>query len=271
MITLSELESRIQTLVEDHLVNHLPGLKPEDRIAQKLASVMHSQIKIGEADDIFVPNMFIILSNPARPGNWQEDPRYLNELAHALEIAGAEAGIKFSARPMVTSSQDTTLPHNEIRILASFSPVSMGETRNMVVDTTGERNSNTIPGNSFLILEGAKVIPIDQAVINIGRRLDNQIVIDDPRISRSHAQIRAIKGRLVVFDLNSTGGSYVNGNRIHQAVLYPGDVISLAGVTLIFGQDLNTDQTDDKPTQPNTTTSTDQPDGIIQDEIKPPV
>ena len=61
--------------------------------------------------------------------------------------------------------------------------------------------------------------------------------IDDPRVSRNHAQLRAIKGRYVVFDLNSTGGTFINGRRASQGVLYPGDVISLAGVMLIFGQD----------------------------------
>jgi pSer/pThr/pTyr-binding forkhead associated (FHA) protein len=40
-----------------------------------------------------------------------------------------------------------------------------------------------------------------------------------------------------LFDLNSTGGTFVNGQRTSQTVLYPGDVISLAGVALIFGQD----------------------------------
>ena len=49
--------------------------------------------------------------------------------------------------------------------------------------------------------------------------------------------MRAIKGRFVLFDLNSTGGTFVNGQRTSQTVLYPGDVISLAGVALIFGQD----------------------------------
>jgi pSer/pThr/pTyr-binding forkhead associated (FHA) protein len=67
--------------------------------------------------------------------------------------------------------------------------------------------------------------------------LENQLVIDDPRVSRNHAQLRAIKGRFALFDLNSTGGTFVNGQRTSQTVLYPGDVISLAGVALIFGQD----------------------------------
>ena len=89
----------------------------------------------------------------------------------------------------------------------------------------------------FLIIEGVKVHPLNETVVNIGRRLENQLVIDDPRVSRNHAQLRAIKGRFVLFDLNSTGGTFVNGQRTSQTVLYPGDVISLAGVALIFGQD----------------------------------
>ena len=79
--------------------------------------------------------------------------------------------------------------------------------------------------------------PLTEPVVNIGRRLENQLVIDDPRVSRNHAQLRAIKGRFVLFDLNATGGTFVNGQRTSQTVLYPGDVISLAGVALIFGQD----------------------------------
>jgi pSer/pThr/pTyr-binding forkhead associated (FHA) protein len=33
------------------------------------------------------------------------------------------------------------------------------------------------------------------------------------------------------------GGTFVNDKRIHQSILFPGDVISLAGVSLVFGQD----------------------------------
>jgi pSer/pThr/pTyr-binding forkhead associated (FHA) protein len=114
----------------------------------------------------------------------------------------------------------------------------MAETQGMQntpVDESHEENG--IPENAFLIIEGVKVYALAESVVNIGRRLENQLVIDDPRVSRNHAQLRAIKGRFVLFDLNSTGGTFVNGQRTSQTVLYPGDVISLAGVALIFGQD----------------------------------
>jgi pSer/pThr/pTyr-binding forkhead associated (FHA) protein len=52
-----------------------------------------------------------------------------------------------------------------------------------------------------------------------------------------HAQLRAIRGRYVIFDLGSSGGTFINGVRLGQSTLAPGDVISLAGVNLVFGQD----------------------------------
>lgn len=109
---------------------------------------------------------------------------------------------------------------------------------NPSIEPETPETDDAIPENAFLIIEGVKIHPLKESVVNVGRRLENQIVIDDPRISRTHAQLRAIKGHFVLFDLNSTGGTFVNGQRTSQTVLYPGDVISLAGVTLVFGQDL---------------------------------
>lgn len=97
---------------------------------------------------------------------------------------------------------------------------------------------DSIPENAFLIIEGIKAKPLDQAIIKIGRSHDNMIVIDDPRVSRHHAELRAINGHFVLFDLNSSGGTYINGQRTNQALLYTGDLISLAGVTIVFMQDV---------------------------------
>ncbi|HUI88384.1 MAG TPA: FHA domain-containing protein [Anaerolineales bacterium] len=100
----------------------------------------------------------------------------------------------------------------------------------------GDGRDHSIPENAFLIIRGTKSVPLSQDIIKIGRHHDNTIVIDDPRISRHHAELRAIKGHFDIFDLNSTGGTYVNGMRTAQAILYHGDHISLAGVELLFTQ-----------------------------------
>jgi pSer/pThr/pTyr-binding forkhead associated (FHA) protein len=110
------------------------------------------------------------------------------------------------------------------------------------------------------------VFPLKKSIINIGRRLDNHLVIDDPRVSRNHSQLRAIKGRFVIFDLNSTGGTFVNGQRTSQSVLYPGDVISLAGVPLVFGQDNPPPRPDLAQTDPLTKASSERPTAYLDRE-----
>ena len=108
----------------------------------------------------------------------------------------------------------------------------------------------TIPEDAFVIIDGIRVIPLNQTIVNIGRRIENTLVVDDPRVSRTHAQLRAINGRYIIFDLNSTGGTLVNGKRVNQSVLYPGDVISLAGAELIYGQKNPPPRPDLKETMP---------------------
>jgi pSer/pThr/pTyr-binding forkhead associated (FHA) protein len=92
------------------------------------------------------------------------------------------------------------------------------------------------PLKAFLIVKGKRVVFLDQPVTNIGRKEENHVVIDDQHVSRFHAQIRNLQGRYVLFDLESTVGTSVNGTPIKQKFLKPGDVISVGGVPLIFGQ-----------------------------------
>lgn len=70
--------------------------------------------------------------------------------------------------------------------------------------------------------------------INIGRHRDNDLRIDDPLISRQHAQILQ-QGRTVYLrDLNSTNGTYVNNKRVDIAALDEGTVIKLGNCLLTF-------------------------------------
>lgn len=96
------------------------------------------------------------------------------------------------------------------------------------------KNANSAP-TAFLIVDGQRAVSLERAVTSIGRKNDNHIVIKDQHVSRYHAQIRNIKGSYVVMDLESTVGTSVNGNKVKQAFLKEGDVISVGGVPLIFG------------------------------------
>ena len=102
-----------------------------------------------------------------------------------------------------------------------------------------EEQNDSLPENAFLIIEGIKAVPLNQSVITVGRHHDNMVVIDDPRVSRHHMELRAIQGRFILFDLGSSGGTFINGQRTNQAVVYSGDVISLAGVNITFVRDVS--------------------------------
>jgi pSer/pThr/pTyr-binding forkhead associated (FHA) protein len=108
---------------------------------------------------------------------------------------------------------------------------------NLHYDYDVDEEIDRIPLNAFFIIDGVKIYPLFKAVINIGRRLENDLVIDDPRVSRNHAQLRAVEGNYVLFDLNSTAGTFVNGSRVNETIIYPNDSISLGGVTLTYYQD----------------------------------
>ncbi len=236
-LNLDQLEAKIQFLVENQLTGIMPGIQLEERIIQKLAVALKQNINEQKDKGAVAPNVYTLVVATASAPMWK-DPRFIDTLKHIIFTAGKDVGLTFETAPTITITTDAGYSEGEVSVIASHKLEPVEETQGMETNPNNEPETNdTIPDNAFLIIEGVKVHALKETVVNIGRRLENHLVIDDPRISRNHAQLRAIKGRFVLFDLNSTGGTFVNGQRTSQTVLYPGDVISLAGVALIFGQD----------------------------------
>jgi len=127
------------------------------------------------------------------------------------------------------------IPYQQVSVNAYFDECVLPSTTN--IEMNSAQPEIAIPKDAFLIVNGVKVYSLVKPVINIGRNPDNQIVINDPRVSRQHAQLRAVNGKYFLFDLGSTAGTCLNNQRIHQAILGPGDVISLAGIPLVYGQE----------------------------------
>jgi len=235
-LQLSDIEKRLQNLIEVHLVRYLPGPAFQDRIAQRMAEALRGQqenlaIQGGEDARRITTNQFQLAVHPSTMAQWQKDPRLMEGLTKVFGLVAHEIGQKFSSPPILTLVPDIKVPMDslDVRIIKT---VNVAETQNM-----RETSDETAVLSAFLIVGGTKVYTLEHAVTNIGRRLDNHLVVDDPRVSRYHAQIRYVRGRFIIFDLNSTGGTFVNGQRNTQSVLYPGDVISLAGLPIVFGQD----------------------------------
>ena len=230
---LNDIERRLQTLIEVHLVKYLPRPGIQDRIARLIAEALRANLstKSLSQPENTVPTEFLLVVHPSRLELWQKDPRLIEGLTKVIRLVASEMGLKFTSAPTMTLVTDSSLAIDNLDVRISR-PANIAETQNM--SSTGDE----VPVKAaFLIVGGTNVFTLDQPVTNIGRRLDNHLVVDDPRVSRYHAQIRFVRNRFLIFDLNSTGGTYVNGQRTTQSVLYPGDVISLAGLPLVFGQD----------------------------------
>jgi pSer/pThr/pTyr-binding forkhead associated (FHA) protein len=93
------------------------------------------------------------------------------------------------------------------------------------------------PGRPFLIVEGQRHVDLLQPVVSVGRALDNDIILEDPRVSRHHAQLRRRYGRYVLYDMGSSSGTQINEYPVEECVLHSGDVVSFAGVQVIYGED----------------------------------
>ncbi|MDL1909544.1 FHA domain-containing protein [Chloroflexi bacterium CFX6] len=234
---LDQLEARLQSLFEDQIMAILPGVTIEDRIIQKLALALRQNIVSQKESGDVAPNVYTLIVASDSAPKWR-DSRVMDALKKVIGAAVRDVGLNLSSQLTIAITTDNSYSERDVTVIASHKLEPLEDTKGMAIDSQkDDRNTDAIPENAFLIVEGVKIYPLKETVINVGRRLENHLVIDDPRISRNHAQLRAINGRYVLFDLNSTGGTFVNGQRTSQTVLYPGDVISLAGVALIFGQD----------------------------------
>jgi pSer/pThr/pTyr-binding forkhead associated (FHA) protein len=81
-----------------------------------------------------------------------------------------------------------------------------------------------------------KAFPLEKNEIFIGRDLGNDIVINDPEMSRRHARVFIQGQNFAIEDLGSTNGTYVNGQRLMGPyILRPGEVVTFGErISLLF-------------------------------------
>ena len=78
------------------------------------------------------------------------------------------------------------------------------------------------------------MIPLEKKITRLGRQLDNDVVFHEEAVSRSHAEIRYENGKYVLYDNNSTSGTYVNSKRVERCVLNSSDIISFSFIQVMF-------------------------------------
>jgi ABC transport system ATP-binding/permease protein len=94
-----------------------------------------------------------------------------------------------------------------------------------------------VPERTFRLLTGS--------VRTIGRATGADFILDEALVSRVHCRLKVLPdGQLEVSDLESTNGTYVNGQRIERALLVPGDRLQVGRVELIAHSDTENETTD---------------------------
>jgi len=82
-----------------------------------------------------------------------------------------------------------------------------------------------------------KEIPLGTRPLTIGRAPDNDIPIDNLAVSNYHARVYLEAGSLVVEDLNSLNGSFLNDIRVERAMLKDGDTILIGKHVVLVDQE----------------------------------
>jgi hypothetical protein len=257
---LEKIEMQLRILFEDRLENFLTGDKKYPSFINLLIEEMQHNIRYDAQNRPFAPDRYVIHVPQNDMLKWQIHQDILDEIAATLYLSGKAEGYLFSRQPTIDlqADADTENVGVYISIHATTEPYELPETDAMA-QANGKLDNSLIPEDAFLIVGGRENFSLKKNMIDIGRHSSNDLVLDDPHISRHHAQLRTIKQHFVIFDVGSTGGIFINGKQISQATLQTGDVIRLGMTNLIYVQTSTI-------TNPTTTLPADQddyPDGVI--------
>ena len=101
---------------------------------------------------------------------------------------------------------------------------------------TNQTDKSSLPKGAYLVLNN-QIYPLNKIITSIGRKLDNDLVIQDSMISRYHAEIHLENSKFYLEDLKSTGGTFLNNKKIDSSALFSGDIILLANTPIMFVHD----------------------------------
>jgi hypothetical protein len=250
MGVLTNLESRLEGLVEGVFNRAFRARVQPVELARKLAKEMDSY-KTVSVSRTYVPNEYIVfLAREDRRQFEGYEPALLDELsAHLLEHAARE-NLALLTRPKVTFETDKRLRMGEFGIQARLVKPPATEREEAAQGDLGatmvysaarpDQPEPAAPDRAetrALLMRDGKTFVIDRPRAVIGRSSRCDFVVDDPNVSRRHAELQRRGSDWYVVDLDSTNGVSVNGERARSTRLAPGDEIALGTARLRFNVD----------------------------------
>lgn len=259
MSVVSKFESMMQGIVEGTFGRIFRSGLQQVELSSKLTRAMDNNLQLGP-DRRIAPNLYDVFLSTRDYAHFAGYSRTLGQqLGERLIAVARERGYMLPSRPVVRLHEDTSLITGETRIQTQVldprtlpdevanADAGVDETRVMSSDEARElarqadqepqRPTNGIPPAWLTLYRPTrgKAMQITKPVMHLGRHLTNDVVVNDKRVSRHHAELRYEHGQFVLYDLGSTNGVGINGVMTHQPVpLKNNDMISVGSHDFVF-------------------------------------
>ncbi len=228
---LQKFESRLEQMVSGVFAKAFRSAVQPVEIAAALQREVDNSAQILSRNRRLVPNQFHVeLSGQDHERLAPYSSTLAQELTEMLREHAHEQAYVFTGPVTISFDERDDLSTGRFRVrsaaLAKVTPVS----ERSVTDTAVRR------ANVILEVNGMKH-PLDPPGIVIGRGTDADLRINDPGVSRRHAEIRVHANDrngadVSVVDLGSTNGMLVNGHKVQQATLDDGGQIKIGNTTM---------------------------------------
>ena len=250
---LRNLEAKLGGLVEGAFGRAFRTSVQPVELAHKLAKEMEDN-QMASVSRVYVPNHYrIFLSSQDREQFASYEPALRKELSDYLLEHARQESFSLSTRPQVEFHTDERLDLGELGIQAQLlaSPEeelqgpetpapSAGDFGHTMVYSPSREARRLEPADErrqALLVGGGRRNVLSGSRVVIGRSREADIVLQDPNISRRHAELRREEEGWQVVDLGSTNGIKVNGRRVDHQPLSPGDEITIGVTDLTFELD----------------------------------
>jgi hypothetical protein len=216
-VVLRRFESRLERMVEGGFARVFrSGLRPVE-LGRRLVRAMDDGRSIGVSGDPVAPNHFVVqLSSDDHEELADVATSLRRELADVAREHAREQGYSFLGPVEVELVVADRLRRGSLRIDAGLR----------------ESEGGVAPG-SLVLPDGQRVL-LGETILTVGRLSECTLVVDDPNVSRRHAEVRPQGSGFRVVDLSSTNGTRVNGEKVAERQLADGDRIEIGNVVLRF-------------------------------------
>ena len=227
---LQRFENRLEQVVSGTFARAFQSAVQPVEIAAALQREVDNSAQILSRDRRLVPNNFHVELSVADHDRLSPYGSTLaDELTEMLREHAEQQSYVFTGPISITFDKTEDLGTGRFRVRsAALSKVTSSSDR--AVTDTAVRRANVV-----VEVNGLKH-PLEPPGLLIGRGTEADLRINDPGVSRRHAEIRVVPGDKVptvsVVDLGSTNGILVNGQRVDQATLGDGATVKIGNTTM---------------------------------------